>query len=374
MAIIKCPECGQSISDKAPNCPNCGVQIAGKLTTCPQCGEVYFSDSDTCPHCHFHRHATTSQSPVQEPSTVRPEPAAPVSQPSAPQKNYRPFIIAAAIIAAAICLVGFFFYNGAQHDKEFEDYEYAMRSTDPMVLQSYLDRYKDAPTAHIDSIQAHLALIKLGDQEWTDAVISNSKEALQAYLTKNPDSPHKAEALDKIDAIDWDIAGKKNTKEGYHQYITDHPDGKFVVEAQAALDKVKASDVQPEEKQMIGNLFRQFFQSINERDEDELTATVSSIMSSFLGKQSATKSDVISFMRKIYKEDINSMNWRVSSGYKISKKEIGDGEYEYNVQFTAEQNIDRSDADKEKFATYKISAKVSPENKISAFNMTKVVR
>ena len=97
-------------------------------------------------------------------------------------------------------------------------------------------------------------------------------------------------------------------------------------------------------------------------------------MSSFLGKQSATKSDVISFMRKIYKEDINSMNWRVSSGYKISKKEIGDGEYEYNVQFTAEQNIDRSDADKEKFATYKISAKVSPENKISAFNMTKVVR
>jgi hypothetical protein len=24
MALIKCPECGREISDKAPNCPNCG--------------------------------------------------------------------------------------------------------------------------------------------------------------------------------------------------------------------------------------------------------------------------------------------------------------------------------------------------------------
>lgn len=30
MAIIKCPECGRQISDKAPTCPSCGVEIAGK--------------------------------------------------------------------------------------------------------------------------------------------------------------------------------------------------------------------------------------------------------------------------------------------------------------------------------------------------------
>ena len=29
MAIIKCPECGHVVSDKAPFCPNCGVKIAG---------------------------------------------------------------------------------------------------------------------------------------------------------------------------------------------------------------------------------------------------------------------------------------------------------------------------------------------------------
>lgn len=30
MAIIKCPECGHDVSDKAPFCPNCGYTITGK--------------------------------------------------------------------------------------------------------------------------------------------------------------------------------------------------------------------------------------------------------------------------------------------------------------------------------------------------------
>ena len=52
MAIIKCPECGRQISDKAPACPNCGVPIAGKIVRCPQCGEIYFKDQEMCPNCH----------------------------------------------------------------------------------------------------------------------------------------------------------------------------------------------------------------------------------------------------------------------------------------------------------------------------------
>ena len=52
MAIIKCPECGHQISDKAPVCPNCGVEIAGKVTQCPNCGEIYFRNEDSCPNCH----------------------------------------------------------------------------------------------------------------------------------------------------------------------------------------------------------------------------------------------------------------------------------------------------------------------------------
>ena len=52
MAIIKCPECGHQISEKATVCPSCGVEIAGKITKCLGCGEVFFIDMGLCPHCY----------------------------------------------------------------------------------------------------------------------------------------------------------------------------------------------------------------------------------------------------------------------------------------------------------------------------------
>ena len=37
MALIKCPECGRSVSEMASSCPDCGYPIAGNIS-----GEVYF--------------------------------------------------------------------------------------------------------------------------------------------------------------------------------------------------------------------------------------------------------------------------------------------------------------------------------------------
>ena len=35
MALIKCPECGKEISDKAKSCPNCGAPVLPKVTQPP---------------------------------------------------------------------------------------------------------------------------------------------------------------------------------------------------------------------------------------------------------------------------------------------------------------------------------------------------
>ncbi|WP_028896357.1 zinc ribbon domain-containing protein [Prevotella sp. HUN102] len=51
--IIKCPECGHQISDKAPLCPHCGVEIAGHLVKCSNCGETYLNVETSCPNCHY---------------------------------------------------------------------------------------------------------------------------------------------------------------------------------------------------------------------------------------------------------------------------------------------------------------------------------
>ena len=134
---------------------------------------------------------------------------------------------------------------------------------------------------------------------------------------------------------------------------------------------MKGRDLQPEEKEFISSLYRQFFQSINAHDGDGLLANCEDILSSLLGKNSAPKSDVVTFMDKLYKDNVANMNWHINNDYQIKKREVGDEDYEYQVQFSARQDIDLTDGSK-KEQLFKISAVVSPDGKVSAFNMNKV--
>ena len=137
------------------------------------------------------------------------------------------------------------------------------------------------------------------------------------------------------------------------------------------MSKIKSNTVQPDEKIMVTSLFRQFFQSINSKDENRLTATVAMVMDTFLGKTNATSGDVLTFLHKIYKDDIQNMNWHIdSSSYKIDKKEIAEDEYEYDVTFNASQIIERNGESEE--VKYRINATVTNEGKISGFNLTRL--
>ncbi len=415
MAIIKCPECGRQISDKAPTCPSCGVEIAGKTTKCPNCGEVYFNYLEMCPNCQTPNptlvggrggitptpsapgQSIDQVAPVQQsarrtmqqterpgmPATPPPPPVRPTTnkgnggeqnpEKKEPEKkmSMRSILIISLIFSVLVCGILYYFYDNANKNKEMEAYEYAMQSSDPMVLQSYLDTYKDADEAHRDSITAHLEQLKQNDQDWTNAVVSGSKDALQAYLQKYPNSIHKQEAINKIDSIDWNVAKNADTADAYQTYLDAHRDGSHIEEAENALKKVKGRDLQPEEKEYITGLYRQFFQSINSRDGDGLLANCEDILSSLLGKNSAPKSDIVTFMDKLYKEDVANMNWHINNDYQIKKREIGDSEYEYQVVFTAKQAVDKTDGSKHE-QLFKISSTVSPDLKISSFNMSKV--
>ena len=274
-----------------------------------------------------------------------------------------------AIIAVGVC---FAFYSTARNDKENEAYEYAMNSSDPMVLQSYLDTYKDAPEEHIDSIQAHLTLLNQGNQDWANACMSGTKSALEQYLQQHPNSPFKTQAMEKIDSIDWATAQATNTVEAFEKYLEQHPSGEYTDEANDKINSFNAQTVQPEEKLMVGSTFRNFFTAINNKDEDMLSTCVGRIMTSFLGKPDATRSDVLTFMKKIYKPTVASMTWASLADYNISKKEIGEEKYEYSVNFNATQAVNNSDGTQEK-NKYRISAKINPDGLITELNMTKIL-
>ena len=409
MAIIKCPECGRQISDKAPTCPNCGVEIAGKIIKCPHCGEIYFSSQEMCPNCHEIASAGPAAPVTPAASVNPPTPPTPPTPPVPPvrqtpmaagnggngnngngygngkygnnpeneaqqktkKKNARSILIISLVFSILVCGILYYFYDNANRNKEEEAYEYAMQSSDPMVLQSYLDTYKDAEEAHRDSIMAHLEMLKSIDQDWTNALVSGSKQALEDYLQKYPNSPHKQEAWNKIDSIDWNVAKAADNVQAYQAYLDAHADGAHIEEAENAMKKAKSRDLQPEEKQMVSGLFRQFFQSINSHNADGLSATCEDILSSLLGKTSATKADVVTFMDKLYKENVANMNWHINNDYQIKKREVGEEDYEYQVQFSAVQNLDLTDGSK-KQNNFKINAVVSPAGKVSSFNMNQI--
>lgn len=315
--LIKCPECGHEVSDKAPVCPNCGV----KLNT--------------------------------------------------PKKNNTSIYILSILLAILVCGGVYYFYNSTENSKEQVAYQEAMSSDDPSTLQQYLDEYLDAPQAHRDSIQAHLSMLNGEERAWNDAIISNSRSAIQHYLDEHPNSLHAKEALEMIDSIDWESAFSASTPEALKSYIEGHPNGKFIEEATKSIKELNANTVQTEEKQMVASLFRNFFQGINAKDENRLTSTVNTLLTTFLGKQDATKSDVIIFMEKLWKPDVLNMNWHINEDYAIEKKEVGDSEYELSVNFSATEKVEKSTGITEN--NYRIKARINPEGKISEFNMSKIL-
>lgn len=343
--LIKCPECGKDVSDKAPTCPHCGVPIAGHIKE-----QSALADN---PHC-----AQTSPQPQQQQS----------------HRNTGIYLFS-FILAVAICGVAFYFYNNAKSTDEQAQYELAIRSNDPEILRAFLTNYPDAPREHRDSVQFHLTTMNQIEREWNDVIISNSRSAFQRYIEGHPGSAYEKVAIHKIDSIDWASAEGANTPGALKSYIEGHPNGEHIDEANEIIRNLNATTVMPEEKQMISSIFRTFFQSVNSKDEDRLTSTVNSLLTTFLGKSDATKSDVIYFMNKLWKEDVKNLNWRIIDDYKIEKKEVGDGEYEYSVTFSATETVNKvSDTKEPEPIHYRIKAKVNPDGKISDFTMSKVIQ
>lgn len=370
--MIKCPECGHQISDMANSCPNCGVAVKGNITKCPTCGTVYFSREPFCPACKATTMAPGGQ-PVNpnQPGGMSPQPGNGAPEP--PKKSNKGLI--ASIIVALVILIGgaAYYITSANNPRgsEEEAYASAMESSDPSVLQDYLENYKDAPQEHIDSIQAHLKILQLNDAEWTNALLSNSKSMLKAYLEKHPESLHKAEAEHKIDSLDWAYSTKQNTVEAFEAYLAEHADGEHAVEAQEMMEKVGATTVNPDDKEFVNSVFKQFFNGINANDEMGITSVVSSTLN-FLTNANATKSDVITFLHKLYKEDIKGMNWRPNSDYKISKNDAGDGAFEFDVEFTVDESVSNVDSSKDKFNQYKVKGHVDKNGKISSLQLVKI--
>ena len=67
MALIKCKECGGSVSDKAKTCPHCGcpVELLPPPILCPECGHEVTPKDIKCPNCGCPSFRIFSDSKIQ---------------------------------------------------------------------------------------------------------------------------------------------------------------------------------------------------------------------------------------------------------------------------------------------------------------------
>lgn len=414
--IIKCPECGHQVSDKAPVCPSCGVEIAGKIVRCPNCGEIHFISDGICPNCHHSLTATNQtnwtsldnqsnqtnlinqanltnqpnqeyqpedsldaeeeeEAVVAKPITVSTGRAArpssgtrqPGGQPPTPKKS-RATLIVSFIIAVIICLGLLFAYNNANQSNEARQYQDAIASRDPVILQSYLDTYKNAPTAHRDSVLAILNALRSADPAWDSARRSGDVAALKRYLQQNPNSTHKKEALDMIDELDWKSALQTHD---FANYLSLHQNGRH---ASAAVDSVRLTMDMPADgadKQKAIATVRKFLVAINAHSADRVRQCVADNMEYFNEKSAVTGDEALNYMAIIYK-DAERLNWHVddTSGAKVTKK--GDAaSAQYSITMPARLSVNYKSGNNVQ-SRFRIQAVINPAGKISAIRLIRL--
>lgn len=235
--IIKCPECGHQVSDKAKTCPSCGIDIAGHIARCPECGSMVLTDQTTCPQCH---HVLTDtelevSGKVQDLNGKR-------QASKGGHGCIKGMLILFFLVLTALVGWGVYSYMQSEAQNEQECLERAISSDEPVLMQEYLKLYPRASQLHRDSIQARINALALTEQTWQRTAVSGSVQQIKDFIDANPHSKHRREALLLIDSLDWIAAVKSASLKGYQDYIhTYSHHGEHSDEAYRMIDSIQTA-------------------------------------------------------------------------------------------------------------------------------------
>ena len=425
MAIIKCPECGHQISEKATVCPSCGVEIDGKVTKCESCGEVYFKDEGFCPSCHAPYKRGVSHSHEQRPRTQEKEEKPETSAGSAEQKEEKiqerrekqkqekreekdtekstetkeerrrmpetepdedfetesrgkkslkrrvaPYLVS-VVMAAIVGAVSIYFYKESKQAKEQQAYKLAMQSNDTIVMHGYLNTYGDAPTQHLDSVRSRIMYMQQSGRDWQTLMSNKTKDLTATFINSYPDSPHLFQATALLDSIDWAAAEALNTSAAYRLYMTEHAKGSHLAQARERVYGINLDTVEQEESKLVDEALGTFFTSVNENDGVALRDLLSDNVSSFMSTEHPTKAEVVGWMQRQHGESVKDLKWQPSEQVEITKRKLEGDKYEYVVRCNASQSMTKDG--KKQNERFKVSATITSGGKLKSMDMIKVV-
>ncbi len=379
MAIIKCPECGHNVSDKAQFCPGCGIKILNNLKKCPNCGEVTLIAKEFCPNCGYH-YTTPNENgeEVKQAETAGHEEETETlaftrPQSNLPKKRKHTALILSIILGVVVIAGGittFFLLKSNATEKDMEEaYSALQADTNPDDYQMFLDTYPDSPYAQ--EVKERMNRLQTEKDAWVAISLSSSKNDFIQFMNRFPNSEYDALCRNKIDSLDWVDAKNVNTPDAIQRYIDEHPDGQYIEDAKTLAGNIETLTVKPEERSMIASICNTFFTALGANDQSGVCSVISPEMTSFLSTQNATKADVITAMERMHPETITAMNFTVNNDYVITKKDAGNGQYAYNVVYSVDQNIERTDEGKT-FASYKVNMEINPLLKVNMVQIKEI--
>lgn len=159
MAMIKCPECGQEISDKAKKCIHCGKIFVEdtKENICMECGKIIPEDSDLCPYCGCPVEKTASQK-VEVPGIK-------VSKKS---KKMFAIIGVVALVVCIIAICGGLYFKKVSEQKKIDEYN------------TYIDNVNSACDNMLSSAATGETICNLTRSVWYNAMEFLKKSKLDS--------------------------------------------------------------------------------------------------------------------------------------------------------------------------------------------------
>ena len=182
MSLIKCPECGHSVSNKAKTCPNCGLRIR--------------------------------------------------------KRSYAWLIYLSVILIIIGCSLCYFYYADMKAQHSQNKYENVIKNGNVDELEEFLlvnDKLSDFQTRQI---QQRINVLKTVNEEWNTALERSSRSALETFIKRHPDDSRVEQARLIIDSLDWVTAKRQNTESGYQAYMDHHENGQYFYDAQNAIDRI----------------------------------------------------------------------------------------------------------------------------------------
>ena len=207
--MIKCPECGESVSTMAHTCPHCGVGIKGHLRECPMCGEWILDDQPRCPECNSVVEVKPQSD--QDSSSGYDKGNQDKQDNKGKQENQGKKKSSNTILWVLVFMVPLISIGAA------------------WAITSYLD-YKDAADRR------------------------QFEEELEERRMEEERRNKEFAEIQRKDSLDWVYAQEVNTVASMDRYLQLHPQGNYMDEAMMKREALKRTEVTEEDRSRIRNI------------------------------------------------------------------------------------------------------------------------